>query len=428
MLWQEQRLIHPLHTTDGRTLDVLFPGWWNGEAGPDFRQAILRLDQQERRGDVELHVHLTDWFQHGHDRDPRYANVVLHVVWSDSSSPRQPVTAPVVVLAHQLDAPLNQLMSELETGTTALGSPSCGRRCARALCELPVPVLQSFLTEAGQDRLERKAHRFRERLAHVPPPQAFYEGWMEALGYKANKTGFRLLARRVAWWPESPVPAADRAAVLFGLAGFLPVRRADSYTRALWSRWWKWRSEFEDRVLPATLWSFAGSRPTNHPHRRLGAATALLAQRGDLWPVCRELLLSGRDPAVAFLGLHDDYWSRHCTLGGRPIKQPAELIGRARAHEIVINVVLPFALATGDTDPALASCARQQFAQHPPSAPNSALRRAVAHLLPSHTRALTTAAHQQGLLQVFEDFCLHPTGPDGQCQLPELVAKWCGKR
>ncbi|MDW8344081.1 MAG: DUF2851 family protein [Verrucomicrobiae bacterium] len=424
LIWQEQRLRRPLQTADGQQLDVLFPGWWSGEAGPDFRHAILRLNQRELRGDVEVHVHVADWFQHKHDRDPRYANVVLHVVFWNEPPPRQPLAAPVVVLAHQLETSLEDLRNELDAESTPARAPACSRQCARALRELPSAKVQQFLAEAGQDRLERKAYRFRERLKSVPVPQAFYEGWMEALGYKANKTGFRLLARRVPWWPESTVPVGDRAGVLFGVAGFLPVRRADSYTRALWSRWWRWRGEFEERTLPPTVWSLSGSRPTNHPHRRLGAATVLLEQRGDLWPACLRAIEARDDPAELFMGLQDDYWSRHCTLGGRAVKQPTELIGRARAEEIAINVVFPFALAVAGNNPTLAAEARNQFAQYPPSAPNSLLRRAVEHLLPDQSRALTAAAHQQGLLQVFEDFCLNPTGPNGQCRLPELVERW----
>lgn len=424
LIWQEQRVCRPLRTRDGQRLTVRFPGWWNGEAGPDFRQAILQLSHRTLRGDVEVHVRLADWFQHHHDRDPRYANVVLHVVLWDEPPPRADVNEPVVALADQLDAPLEQLAAELDPDRIPLREPSCGRACARALQQMPVARLQALLGEAGLDRLERKAHRLGERMHAVSVAQTCYEGWMEALGYKANKTGFRLLARRLVWWPQPPAPMADCAAVLFGLANFLPVRRADAYTRALWDRWWKWRAEWEDRVLPASVWNFTGHRPINHPHRRLAAAATLLRQRGDVWPACRQALLQDDDPSRVFRGLEDEYWSRHCTLGGRPMKQPAELIGAARAEEIVVNVILPLAFALGRDEPVLRQRAEQQFLRRRPTAPHSVMLRAVAHLLPAQPRVLTTAAHQQGLLQVFEDFCLQSDQPNGQCRLPELVARW----
>jgi len=40
-----------LTTEDGRRVEVLSPGWWNVEGGPDFIKAIRR--RRAARGDVE---------------------------------------------------------------------------------------------------------------------------------------------------------------------------------------------------------------------------------------------------------------------------------------------------------------------------------------------------------------------------------------
>ncbi|OQB96172.1 MAG: hypothetical protein BWX86_00904 [Verrucomicrobia bacterium ADurb.Bin122] len=69
-----------IRTTEGKALDVLHPGRWNRLGGPDFRSARLRLDGVELVGDVELHLHAEDWAAHGHEGDPAYDAVVLHVV------------------------------------------------------------------------------------------------------------------------------------------------------------------------------------------------------------------------------------------------------------------------------------------------------------------------------------------------------------
>ncbi|MCH7996197.1 MAG: DUF2851 family protein, partial [Chloroflexi bacterium] len=46
-----------LETTDGRRLQVVFPGRANGDSGPDFLGAIVALeDGRLLVGDVELHV------------------------------------------------------------------------------------------------------------------------------------------------------------------------------------------------------------------------------------------------------------------------------------------------------------------------------------------------------------------------------------
>ena len=81
-IWYDQRLqLDALRTVDGRPVEVVFPGWWNLEAGPDFRNATLKIgDEPERQGDIEIHLRAEDWAHHGHDHDPRYDNVILHVV------------------------------------------------------------------------------------------------------------------------------------------------------------------------------------------------------------------------------------------------------------------------------------------------------------------------------------------------------------
>ena len=85
-IWYDQRLkLDSLQTTDGRRVRVIFQGWWNLEAGPDFRHATIQFDDEpEHTGNVEVHLRAEDWHHHGHERDPQFNDVVLHVVlWED---------------------------------------------------------------------------------------------------------------------------------------------------------------------------------------------------------------------------------------------------------------------------------------------------------------------------------------------------------
>ena len=59
-----------LRTSDGRTIEVIAPGWLNRGAGPDFTEARLVLGGTEIWGDVEIHVHEREWWAHGHQDDP----------------------------------------------------------------------------------------------------------------------------------------------------------------------------------------------------------------------------------------------------------------------------------------------------------------------------------------------------------------------
>ena len=85
-LWEGQRFPpQALVSGDGAPLRVVFRGRpCSGGAGPDFRDAVIKLRGRQVRGDVELHVLASGFRRHGHHRDHAYDNVILHVVfWDD---------------------------------------------------------------------------------------------------------------------------------------------------------------------------------------------------------------------------------------------------------------------------------------------------------------------------------------------------------
>ena len=88
-----------LITEAGEELQILSPGELNTDAGPDFRNARIRLDDTLQEGPVELHIKASDWDRHGHDGDPNYRGVILHVVWENDGGPTD---LPVLVLQHRV--------------------------------------------------------------------------------------------------------------------------------------------------------------------------------------------------------------------------------------------------------------------------------------------------------------------------------------
>ena len=220
------------------------------------------------------------------------------------------------------------------------------------------------------------------------------------------------------------------------MANFLPTTapalRSPSgrhYVKRLWNRWWKLRPEFEDRILPAAAWRLHGIRPANHPHRRLGATVALLQKHKNLLERVTGAIESDGDPAKLFLQIRDPYWSRHFTLGGKAQPRETELIGNARAQEIVMNVVLPFVAAMAEVEGngrlLEKTHARYQSLRAPPS--NSILRLASQLLFaaqPALLKMIRSARRQQGLMQIFHDFCLNDKSACQECQFPELLNRW----
>lgn len=435
-IWYDQRLQpERLTTTDGRPLRIIFPGCWNVEPGPDFRHAIVQFgDEPERKGDVEIHLRAADWHQHRHDVDPLYNDVILHVVLWEAGSEveirtRAGLTVPQLVLQAHLAAPLETLHDELDLENYPHNVRPHGGGCIPVMSRLVSAQIRSLLDSAGDERFASKTQRFLRWIHRAGAEQAFYEGWMEALGYKANKAAFRLLARRL------PLAALNEhrsvlAPLLFGVAGFLPTTAtSDPYVKRLWNGWWKLRSDFAERVLSETAWRRSGIRPLNHPHRRLGAAAALLKRYPKLLENVIGAIASGGDPSKLFLQIQDEYWSRHCTLGGKTQAKPMELIGELRAQQILSNVLLPFAAALAEIhdDPHLLKQARERYAALPKGEMNSLLRLAAQQFFATDAEArrhLDTERRQQGMMQILLDFCVNDKSLCRHCQFPKLVEHW----
>jgi hypothetical protein len=234
----------------------------------------------------------------------------------------------------------------------------------------------------------------------------------------------RLVAQRLPWTKLRALEPAARLAHLFGLAGFLPnesVTRLQSeprgWLRELWEIWWKARGALDYALLPRSQWRLAGLRPLNRPERRLAALAQIV-------PHVPELLaaLKTRDAkrfSGTLLAIRDPFWEKHATLTGAPLRAPCRLLGEERVRDILINVFWPMVSLE---DPDAAQFALRAFS----AAANGAARIASQRLLlstltPKQTRE---ALVQQGLLQIFRDYCQTDCSRCRDCTFPELVKTW----
>jgi Protein of unknown function (DUF2851) len=83
-LWQFQQFDKSnLQTTSGEKVSVLKTGILNTDAGPDFTNSRLQINDIEWVGNVEIHKKSSDWQLHKHQFNEVYNNVILHVVWEN---------------------------------------------------------------------------------------------------------------------------------------------------------------------------------------------------------------------------------------------------------------------------------------------------------------------------------------------------------
>jgi hypothetical protein len=484
-IWRHQRLQRDrLQTTDGKSVRVLHPGFVSVEGGPDFRGAVIQIgDAAPCSGDVEIDLRSAGWHAHGHDRNPEFKNVLLHVVWDDvgvhASACRNRETSnklklelqplpPTLVVSDALDAPIAELGLWLENDPPRDLPENLRGQCCVALRELDESRQGRILDAAARVRFQAKAEQFRARARHAGWEQALWEGLFRALGYKHNVWPMQNLAELRPHWLRGADPAFALQARLLGLSGLLPAeltraqKSTDGYLRRVWDCWWRERDEFSDCILPRAVWKFHGLRPANHPQRRLALAAHWLADKKliskiENWSVASVLsdCSSGRESAPtsnhnepAHAGGHEDsrkshalldslrkileverdeFWSWHWTFRSARLKKPQPLLGDARVTDLAVNVILPWlwTRAAEGKNEKLQRVIEHRHAVWPQAEDNSILKLARQRLLGvGRSRALRSASAQQGLIQITRDFCEHSNAVCENCRFPELVRGW----
>jgi hypothetical protein len=435
-LWFEQ-LYQPILTTDdGRTVEIIQPGFWNHAGGPDFTRAVARFRKEGQAeaeltlGNVEVHLRPTDWNAHGHHTDPAYDGTILHVVWEVKGTKRFfPATAsfrrvPQVVLGAQLVAPWPELRP-LCAGVLHRPLPGAvPGRCSPTLASLPAGEVVALLRAAGFYRLQQKARRWYWRRRLAGPEQALHEALAEALGFHANQIPMRLVAQRLPWTKLRGLEPEARLAHLFGLAGFLPnesVTRLQAeprtWLRNLWEIWWKARGALDYALLPKSQWRLAGLRPLNRPERRLAALAQIVPRLPELLAA-----LKTRDAerfGKTLRAIRDPFWEKHATLIGTPLPTPCRLLGDERIHDILVNVFWPM-VSLDDPEAAQLGLGRISVGANG-AARVASQRTLLATLTPKQTRE---ALVQQGLLQIFRDYCQTDCSQCRDCTFPELLKTW----
>jgi len=434
-IWLHQRLRREgLVTTDGRPVRILHPGFWNHESGPDFQKAIIQFGTDTPQvGAVEIDLSSSLWKGHGHEGNPRYGEVVLHVIWEGAS---KPTGRPTLIMKPALDAPLGELA--LWFAAEGLPKPhAIIGQCSAPLQNLGVAALNELLRQAAQVRLHRKATQLQARARDAGWEQTLWEFTLAALGYKHNHWPMRRLGELTPWALAGSADSVILEARLLGLGNLLPRETkagSDSlHLRRLWDAWWREADAASPLVLPRASWCMAGIRPANQPARRLALGAGWLAD-GQLMARLEDWLLRSVPVSALAESLEEvlaisahEFWEFHWTLRSPRFATPQPLLGSARATDLAVNVFLPWLWMRAVTgqNASMRRVAEERYFAWPSGQDNSTLKLGRQRLM-GHTssKIFHTAAAQQGLLQITRDFCDHSNALCQNCHFPELVKVW----
>ena len=423
MLWNKNHLLNDVLFDDQRkSYKILNPGTWNREPGPDFKSAKVITGQDTLSGDVEIHLQPEHWNNHGHQFDPAYDKVKLHVVWKNPNNKRTPAHIPVIELSSQLAVAEDKIWELQSSSNYSKSQIHPAVECAEQMNKISDETLQLTFRAAGLSRLQRKANQIRLLSTKYGFSHAIYLQLADAMGFKSNREPFKQICERLPLETLVNLSPIEQKACLWGTSQLLPDHTQTEVheeilveCKILWETWWRLRNEASEPLK----WVKASSRPANSPERRMAAFIQLLNKvnyhpEGLILQSCK-ILLEGNSPRKFIEDqLHvESHWEAYCNFKTK-IPKPMKLLGSNRKMDIIINVIVP-AMAVYLSEPGHSNDLHKlyNFYCSLPKAQDNHILDIARHrffIPPARMKdIITKAVDQQGVMQLMHDFDLPQT-------------------
>lgn len=342
-LWKYRMFGKDLNLNSGERLEILWPGVLNTDAGPDFFNARIKIDQTEWTGNVEIHCKASDWYRHGHDRDRAYDSVVLHVVAENDRDIFRPDGRVIPQVQISFPQSFYNLYESLSADIRAV-------KCNLKLAEVPKLIKEDWLETLGVERMHVKADRILTELRNLGGDweRTCFVTFARALGFGLNGEPFEILARSIpmGYLHRHADDIRQLEALLFGQAGMLDssVHIFDEYYQYLCREYYFLARKYGLRPMRRELWKYSRTRPQNFPHRRI----ALLAKtlEGGFSMLSR-LTVAAENPD-ALREIFDielsQYWQTHSDFD-REMLMEGKALGFGSIDLLLINLAAPILYA-----------------------------------------------------------------------------------
>lgn len=343
-------------TVDGHRIDIIDRGQLNHNSGPDFFNAKVRVDDQVWAGNIEMHVRASDWHRHGHDDDPAYDNVVLHVVqYDDCAITRRSDGKVIPQITMRCAADFSDRYRAF------VHNPQAQLPCAAEIGTFPSIYVTDWVDSLAFERLQRKAddvHRLLDTYNGSLGLTA-YVMLARGLGFGTNADAMEQLARTVPLKRllQHQDNVAVIEAILLGCGGLLHEQAPrDNYEAALVSDYNFYSEKYGLHGLTRPQWR-SRLRPTNAPERRVATLAAMIAG-GFPFPGNVFSVQNVYEAKALFNYTISPYWTDHINFGQPSQSTPAGF-SRSTVDLLIVNVAVPLLYAYGEHvgDPARSECA-----------------------------------------------------------------------
>jgi hypothetical protein len=339
-IWQFQYFnTTELQTEDGEHLQIIKPGLFNHNQGPDFIEAAVKINQLTFVGNVELHVNTSDWDKHQHASDKNYSNIILHVVWNNDKKENNSI--PVLVLQNRIAKVLLQRYEQLMNNVSFIA-------CENYISSINTIVFESWKERLMIERLEQKSKKIFQLLfeSNNHWEEVLWQMLAYNFGIKINAELFEEVAKTISVniLAKHKNQIHQLEALLLGQANLLNHDFEEDYPNLLKREYNFLRKKCS--LKPVQIQPhFLRMRPANFPTIRLAQLAMLVHKSSHLFSVIKELS-DVKQIKQLFNITCNDYWHYHYTFIEATDYKPKNL-GNQMTENIIINTIIPVLFAYG---------------------------------------------------------------------------------
>lgn len=339
-IWQFQYFNKgELATLQGENLQIIFPGQYNSNQGPDFLEAKIRIGNTTWAGNVELHFKTSDWEKHNHHRDDNYNNVVLHVVWEHDMLPQNSI--PVLELKERVSKMLLQRYDELMKGISFIP-------CGKSIHLAPDITWKSWKERLLVERLIKKSNLVERYLQQCNYHWDEVFWWLLArnFGIKVNADAFEEMARSVpmAVLAKHKNQIHQLESILLGQSNLLNKNFSEDYPKMLKKEYEFYKTKYDLKPIASAVF-FLRMRPGNFPTIRLAQLAMLIFDSARLFSKIKEAT-SVNEIKKWFDITANDYWHYHYRFDDSSLFRKKKL-GASMTNNVMINTIIPMLFAYG---------------------------------------------------------------------------------
>ncbi|MFH1539265.1 MAG: DUF2851 family protein, partial [bacterium] len=220
------------------------------------------------------------------------------------------------------------------------------------------------------------------------------------------------------------------------------------YLKRLDKNWEEWKGNLPGGRMDAAEWKTGGVRPANFPLRRMAGISQLLASLpgggpgsmvldlGHALKKCKDkkqLRASIREFEKGLVQDGVGYWARHLLPGSGFREKVPALIGPSLARTLTLNIALPVLLCAAQPtaqpsaesagDDALTKAVLDAYETFPALDIHQITKLMAYRIWGDHDAGVPAKReiYQQGLLQIFFDFCDGNIKDCSACAFPEMI-------